>query len=163
MLFITNQSMSNYLYKEKDEVLSNVEKVVVHFSNGKERIIYSPKKKNVVALNVSEFKSDEDNFIELVLSNYKGVESVEDFSAKCGYNSSKTFTRHFQKNLGTTPKQWLLQIRKRDVMHQLKNTSHSFSDIANKLGFSSASHLYHFCVNRIGETPGEIRRNRKSR
>lgn len=153
--------MNEYLYKEKDEILSNVEKVVVHFANGKEKVIYSPKKKNVLAVNVSEFKSDEDNFIELVLSNYKGVESIEEFSEKCGFNSSKTFTRHFQKNLGTTPKQWLLQIKKRDVMQQLRNTNLPFAVIAAKLGFSSASHLYHFCVNRIGETPGEIRRNRK--
>lgn len=155
--------MSNYLYKEKDEILSNVEKVVVHFANGKERVIYSPKENNVLSVNVSEFKSDEDNFIELVLSNYKGVESVEAFSEKCGFNSSKTFTRHFQKNLGTTPKQWLLQIRKRDVVHQLKNTNYSFAVIAANLGFSSASHLYHFCVNRIGETPGDIRRKRSKK
>lgn len=153
--------MNNYLYKEKDEILSNVEKVVVHFANGKERVIYSPKETNVLAVNVSEFKPDDDNFIELVLSNYKSVESVEEFSEKCGFNSSKTFTRHFQKHLGTTPKQWLMEIKKRDVVYQLRNTSYSFAVIARKLGFSSASHLYHFCVNRIGETPGEIRKSTK--
>lgn len=152
--------MNEYLYKEKDEILSNVEKVVVHFANGKERIIYTPKGKNVLAVNVSEFKSDEDNFIELILSNYKGVESIDEFSIKCGFNSTKTFTRHFQRNLGTTPKQWLLEMKKKDVIQQLRNTTYSFSVIAAKLGFSSASHLYHFCVNRIGDTPGEIRRNR---
>ncbi|NLX80049.1 MAG: helix-turn-helix transcriptional regulator, partial [Proteiniphilum sp.] len=71
-----------------------------------------------------------------------------------------TFTRHFQKYIGTTPKQWLLQMKKRNVVQQLRNTGRSFTTIAKNLGFSSASHLYHFCVNKIGKTPSEIRSNK---
>lgn len=149
--------MNKDLYKKKDEIYSNVERVVVHFANGKQKIIYSPNEENMLAVNLSEFNSSESNFIKIVHSHYKGIESIEEFSELCGFNSSKTFTRHFQKYLGTTPKQWLLQMKKRDVIQQLKNTTHPLAIIAENFGFSSASHLYHFCVNKIGKTPSEIR------
>lgn len=152
--------MSKNLYKRKDEIYSNVERVVVHFADGKKKIIYSPDEENMLAVNVSEFKSSESSFIKIVHSHYRGIESIEEFSELCGFKSSKTFTRHFQKYLGTTPKQWLLQMKKRDVVQQLKSTSYPLSLIADNLGFSSASHLYHFCINKIGKTPSEIRSNK---
>lgn len=152
--------MTKQLYKQKDEIYSNVDKLVVHFTNGKQQTIYSPKEENTVAVNVSEFKSSESNFLKLIHANYMGVETIEEFAEVCGFNSSKTFTRHFQKYIGTTPKQWLLQMKKRNVLQQLRNTGRSFTTIAKNLGFSSASHLYHFCVNKIGKTPSEIRSNK---
>lgn len=51
-------------------------------------------------------------------------------------------------------------MKKRNVVQQLRNTGRSFTTIAKNLGFSSASHLYHFCVNKIGKTPSEIRSNK---
>lgn len=152
--------MNKYLYKKKDDIYSNVDKIVVHFANGKMKIIYTPNEDNMLAVNVSEFKSSENNFIKIIHAHYRGIESIEEFSELCGFNSSKTFTRHFQKHLGTTPKQWLLQMKKRDVVQQLKSTSYPLSLIADNLGFSSASHLYHFCINKIGKTPSEIRSNK---
>lgn len=152
--------MNKYLYKKKDDIYSNVDKVVVHFANGKMKIIYTPNEDNMLAVNVSEFSSSESSFIRNIYSHYKSIESIDEFADACGYNSSKTFTRHFQKYLGTTPKQWLLQMKKRDVVQQLKSTSYPLSLIADNLGFSSASHLYHFCINKIGKTPSEIRSNK---
>ncbi|HRU13779.1 MAG TPA: helix-turn-helix domain-containing protein, partial [Dysgonamonadaceae bacterium] len=84
----------------------------------------------------------------------------DDLSVRCGYRSTKTFTRHFQKNFDTTPKQWMMEMKENEVLHYLKNTNYSLTKIAALLGFANVSHLWNFCIKMTGMPPNKIRENK---
>jgi methylphosphotriester-DNA--protein-cysteine methyltransferase len=107
-----------------------------------------------------EYKPDELNFVELVLKNYRNSKTVDDLSVRCGYRSTKTFTRHFQKNFDMSPKQWMMEMKKNEVLHYLKNTNYSLTKIAALLGFANVSHLWNFCIKMTGMPPNKIRENK---
>ncbi len=48
--------------------------------------------------------------------------TVSMLAKKCGYNSLKTFTRHFKKYLGITPYQWMMG--KKNGLCALKTINH---------------------------------------
>lgn len=46
---------------------------------------------------------------------------------------------------------------KNEVIYYLKNTDYTLKKITALLGFASVSHLWDFCIKRIGMPPNEIR------
>ena len=68
------------------------------------------------------------------------------------------FRQLFLKHYGTTPRQYILNVRMHKARQLLTDGALSIADISNACGFSS---VYHFCRSvkeRTGETPGEYRR-----
>ncbi|HXL00841.1 MAG TPA: AraC family transcriptional regulator [Dysgonamonadaceae bacterium] len=138
-------------------VYTNVSECIVRFADGEQKIISSQKSGDLLIVYIMEYKLEELSFVESVLKNYRSSKTVDDLSVRCGYRSTKTFTRHFKKNFDTTPKQWLLMMKKNEVIYYLKNTDYTLKKIAALLGFSSVSHLWDFCIKKVGMNPTEIR------
>ena len=141
----------------KEIIYIDVKECILCFAYGKQKIVSAQESGDFLIVYVMEYKPDELNFVELVLKNYRNSKTVDDLSVRCGYRSTKTFTRHFKKNFDTTPKQWLLMMKKNEVIYYLKNTDYTFKKIAALLGFASVSHLWDFCIKKVGMNPTEIR------
>lgn len=144
-------------YSEKDGVYRSVARLVLHFADGGRKELDYRKVKKLAAVSVEEYRIENSDFIDLIFKHHKDVKTVDELSALCGYNSTKTFTRHFVKAFHTTPKQWLMSLKRSEVLFHIKHTNTPLTDIAALLGFSSISHLNHFCNNQIGQNPSDIR------
>ena len=137
--------------KDENGVFYNgVAQCVLHFSDGKYKVINNDNTNNLLAVNVLSYNKVESNFVELVLKHHKGSSSIKDLAERCGYKSTKTFTRHFKQKFNTTPKQWMLLVKKNEVIHYLQNTDIPFNKIASILGFTNVPHLNSFCICNIG-------------
>ena len=147
-----DQENSSYIY-------NSVVQCVLHFNDGKYKIIPDTEAGELLVVNIVRYNNKTElNFIELVFRHYKHAVSVNDLSERCGFKCTKTFTRHFKREFNMTPKQWLMLIRKKEVLHYLQNTDLSFSKIASLTGFSNISHLHNFCIDKIESTPAKIRK-----
>lgn len=141
-------------------IYHEISECVLQFSDGKQTVISSNDTGSLLLVKVISGKSGKMYFVNSVLKNHKSSESIAELASRCGYDSTKTFTRHFKKYFNTTPKQWLLSIRKKEVFHLLVYTDFTLNKIASMLGFSNLSHMSTFCVKSIGKTPSEIRKSR---
>lgn len=146
-----------YNERKKSDIYVDVSECVLHFKDGRKKTISNPDQNILLTVSVAPRMKKNAGFVELVLQHHTTSASVEILSARCGFKSTRTFTRHFHKHFQTTPKQWLMSVKKRELIHLLKNTNLSLVAIANRLGFVDASHLHNFCVRRTGLTPSEIR------
>ena len=106
-------------------VYTGVSECIIRFADGKQKIISSQESRDLLMVYIMEYKLEELSFVESVLKNYRSSKTVEDLSVRCGYRSTKTFTRHFKKNFDMTPKQWLLMMKKNEVIYYLQNTDYS--------------------------------------
>jgi len=144
----------------KEIIYIDVKECILCFAYGKQKIVSAQESGDFLIVYVMEYKPDELNFVELVLKNYRNSKTVDDLSVRCGYRSTKTFTRHFQKNFDTTPKQWMMEMKENEVLHYLKNTNYSLTKIAARLGFANVSHLWNFCIKMTGMPPNKIREDK---
>ena len=142
---------------ENNNIYGNVKECIIFFENGTQKVLSSNRKKEELTVCVLHHHIRDSGFVKMVFKHYKGVNSLPEFAAQCGFNSTKTFTRHFKQKFNTTPKQWLLLIRKNEVIHYLENTDYPLKKIGSLLGFANASHLRDFCIKRTGLTPEKIR------
>lgn len=67
--------------------------------------------------------------------------------------SRRTFTRHFRKVTGTTPKQWLLSERLAAAQRLLETTAEPVERVAQRVGFASATVLRQHMRKAFGLTP----------
>ena len=137
---------------------NGVIKCVLHFNDGRYKIVSSADAGELLAVNVVSYNKVELDLVELVLKHYKNSTSIDDLAIRCGYKSTKTFTRHFKQKFNTTPKQWLLQVKQNELVHYLENTDFPLKKIASLLGFTNVSHLRDFCIKKIGLPPDKIRK-----
>ena len=70
----------------------------------------------------------------------------------------RTFLRLFKKVLSTTPNKYLQSLRIEEAKTQLINTSHSFEQITNDVGFYNESSFRRLFKKETSLTPGEYRR-----
>jgi AraC family transcriptional regulator len=83
--------------------------------------------------------------------------SVEMLAGVAGL-SPYHFARLFKTSFGTTPHQYVLQLRAELAMQLLKSErERPIADIAAALGFASQSHLTHLLLSRTGLTPARWR------
>lgn len=97
---------------------------------------------------------ENDSFKAIVREKAKEMTSVNVLADAC-YMSPKTLTRKFKKEFHTTPKQWLLQQKKEQVMTELLLTQNK-KELPEKLGFSSYSHLNYYCIRQFGKSIKEL-------
>lgn len=67
-------------------------------------------------------------------------------------------TQKFRKEMGMLPMEYLAEIRIREAMLRVRESSATFSEIADDLGFSSASYFCKAFKSKTGMTPTEFSR-----
>ena len=137
-------------------VYANISSCTLSFVDGKKVNISGGGKKSLIVsvlLNESDFTP----LNESVMRHFKNAESLPELAGLCGYTCTKTFTRHFIKHFGETPKQWILNMKQEEMILLLKETSYSYERISSILKFKNLSHFNNFCKKRTGLTPKEIR------
>lgn len=97
---------------------------------------------------------ENDSFELVVREKAKKVTTVNELAYACCM-SPKTLTRKFKKVFNTTPKQWLLQQKKEQVMMEFLLTQNK-KELPEKLGFSSYSHLNYYCIRQFGKSLKEL-------
>ena len=144
---------------QTSSVFVNIASCTLNFVDGKQVIIASDGKNNLI-VSVLQDESDKIEIKKSVLKHYKKAKSISQLAEMCGYSCTKTFTRHFQSSLNTTPKQWILALKEKEMIRYLKDTDYSLKQIAVLLNFSNQSQLSHFCILRTGFTPKELRESK---
>ncbi|MBB2913952.1 transcriptional regulator GlxA family with amidase domain [Streptosporangium becharense] len=83
--------------------------------------------------------------------------------ARQAHMSPRTFARRFQREVGTTPLQWLTDQRVQLAQRHLENTDEPVAVIAERSGFGSVATLRHHFTRRLGTTPHTYRRTFRGR
>lgn len=143
-------------------IYGNVRECILLFENGTQKVISRQQEKGQLTVNIVYHLARENDFVESVIKNFYYTDRLDDLAEKCGFNSIKTFTRHFKSNFKITPKQWMLSIKKEAMLDCLVNTNYPLKQIAADLGFSNLSHLSDFCLKKTGKRPEDIRKGNKS-
>ena len=78
--------------------------------------------------------------------------------AQVGQMSATSFNRHFKKEFGISPIEYLIEVRIRMAKLLLKRKDISITDVALRTGFGSASHFSSCFNGRVGVTPQEYRK-----
>ncbi len=157
-----NESLKNFislmlLYFER-----GLNKPILHEIKRKEfftalQSFYSPKE---VAMFLYPLIGKSTDFRTNVLRNYRKVESMKDF-AKMLQMESKTFSRQFKEEFGTSPYQWLLNQKAKHVRFSLAESDKSLDDIRREHGFKFPGHFTRFCKEQFDTTPLQLRKRLK--
>ncbi|MDC1844687.1 helix-turn-helix transcriptional regulator [Bacteroides uniformis] len=100
---------------------------------------------------------DDYEFISHVKSNYLASDNVTELAGVCGYSSTITFRRRFQRVFGCSASSWLRQRRIERIGELLRTTHYTLQEIAYMCGFSAQSHFTDFCKRNMGSNPTSIR------
>ncbi|MFF2384558.1 GlxA family transcriptional regulator [Streptomyces sp. NPDC058108] len=82
--------------------------------------------------------------------------TLADMAARTGM-SSRSFSRHFREQTGTTPVQWLIDTRVRLARYLLENSSYGIDFIARRSGFHSSDAFRDRFRRKIGVSPRAYR------
>lgn len=82
--------------------------------------------------------------------------SVKDLAERY-HMSEGAFRRKFGREMGVSPRAFLINNRKTLVLHELKKESKSLKQIGEELGFKSQSELTRFCRKHLGDIPSNLR------
>ncbi|MEU8948653.1 helix-turn-helix domain-containing protein [Streptomyces sp. NPDC048489] len=83
--------------------------------------------------------------------------TLADMAARTGM-SSRSFSRHFREQTGTTPVQWLIDARVRLAQYLLENSSYGIDFIARRSGFHSSDAFRDRFRRKIGVSPRAYRK-----
>ena len=72
--------------------------------------------------------------------------------------SRRNFHRHFRNYTGTSPFEYLIQLRIRKALELLRDTGHTVSEIAQFCGFPDGNYMCRVFRTRYGISPGELRK-----
>jgi AraC-like DNA-binding protein len=82
--------------------------------------------------------------------------SVHDHVAGSGYSPAQ-FRRHFQRVLGCSPREYLMQLRLEHARDLLESTMLPMSHVAEQAGFASPEHFSRQFMQRFGASPSRYR------
>lgn len=85
-----------------------------------------------------------------------GAEEMAEASKLSKYH----FTRLFKEETGTTPIQYLTNIRLQKAIELLQHTRYTVDEIAQLVGYKNANYLNKITRKLTGKSPGEIRQER---
>jgi transcriptional regulator GlxA family with amidase domain len=91
-----------------------------------------------------------------VAENLRGDLSLERLAAHVGM-SSRSLTRVFRAELGTSPAAYVERIRLEVACHALETTDDPLKAIADRVGFGTPESLHRAFRRRLSVTPGEYR------
>ncbi|MBQ7839936.1 MAG: helix-turn-helix transcriptional regulator [Lachnospiraceae bacterium] len=111
---------------------------------------------NSISPSENAFDSSIGKAISYAEKNLHSSVSVHKMAEIAGYHPSH-FAKVFQKRLGITPAQFLIQKKAEYAIEQLTTTRRPISDIAESLGFSSQFYFSNFFKKQTGMTPSEYR------
>lgn len=77
--------------------------------------------------------------------------------------STRTFTRHFRAEVGTSPRQWLLHQRTEAARQLLETSDLPVDQVARQVGFGSAASLRQHLQQALGMSPAAYRRTFRAR
>lgn len=100
--------------------------------------------------------SENEEFNQFVLTNYKLVSSVEELAEKANVSIS-AFNRKFRRYFNESASRWMRKKRAEGVLQDIKATNKPFQEISLDWKFSSQAHLTKFCKQHYGSPPSEIR------
>jgi AraC-like DNA-binding protein len=159
---LSNKTVYHSDIHNESTIYGNVRECILLFEDGSQKVISNEEGKGMLTVNILSHLAKKNDFVASVIRNFHYTDTLDTLSTKCGFKSTKTFTRHFKKNFQMTPKQWMLSIKKEALMECLKNTDYPLKQIAADLGFSNISHLSDFCLKKTGMRPEDIRKDLKS-
>lgn len=120
--------------------------------------------RSVAPLYISKNEKIQDFYIHEALifieQNFQNDISVEDIAANCGLNRSY-FGTLFNKALGQTPQEFLINYRMIKATELLKLTQLSIQDIANAVGYANPLHFSRAFKNVYGLSPRAWRNQNK--
>ncbi|MCA1187036.1 MULTISPECIES: GlxA family transcriptional regulator [unclassified Saccharopolyspora] len=87
--------------------------------------------------------------------------TLADIAARAAL-SSRTLSRRFREQTGTTPLQWLHRARLRRAQHLLETTGHPVERIAEQVGFTSPTTFRDRFKRLVGTSPARYRRTFRS-
>jgi len=93
-------------------------------------------------------------WLESNLDREVGVESLAQRAAM----SPRTFARQFRRQTGTTPHQWLTHLRLLAAQRRLEQTDESMDQVAEAVGWQTATTLRQQFAKHLGTTPTSYRR-----
>ena len=82
--------------------------------------------------------------------------SIDDLAVRMSM-SARNLERVFTREVGTTPSQYVLQVRVEAARHQLERTNHGLKQVASATGFASADAMRRAFVRLLGITPRRYR------
>lgn len=89
-------------------------------------------------------------------ANYRSPLSLAEIASEAAY-SPFHFARVFRSVTGVSPYRYVMELRLRSAVHQLRGGREDLSRLALGLGFSSHSHMSAAFRDTFGRTPSEIR------
>jgi AraC-like DNA-binding protein len=98
-----------------------------------------------------------ESFQYFVMQNYNKVKNVEEFAHRGGY-SITTFRRLFKNQYGIPVYEWILNRKREGLLDDLQHTNLRMTELCERYGFDSLSHLSHFCKDSFGDTPRALRK-----
>jgi AraC-like DNA-binding protein len=98
------------------------------------------------------------NFKASVLENRNKFFKVSEFAA-AAYMAQVTFRRHFEQVFDMSPKEWIIQERKKLIETELKYGTKSLNEISVLTGFKSVREFFAFCKKQLGQTALSIRKS----
>lgn len=84
--------------------------------------------------------------------------SVSELSKKMNV-STRTLRNHFYKSVGCSPKEYIILIKLRQSIYQMKHSSDSLTSVSYSQNFADQAHFTNTVKNIIGTHPKEIRKN----
>lgn len=95
------------------------------------------------------------DFKDFIYQNYGKANSLDELISLSSM-SKRTFFRKFKAEFGTTAYQWVLKQTCNTIIDELSQPDAAPKDVAEKLGFDSASNFCNFCKRNMGCTPTEL-------
>lgn len=96
-------------------------------------------------------------FRAFVFRNLSRCNSVGEMAAKYSM-CERAFRRKFAEEMGFPPHDYILENRKRMILHELKYTDKPIKQIYWECGFRNRSHFSSFCKKYLGAYPSEVRK-----
>lgn len=95
--------------------------------------------------------------LTFMVEHLETTHTVTELAARA-HMSTRSFSRHFASETGTTPVQWLTAQRVLYAQRLLAETGHDIDTIADRCGFGTAALLRHHFRRALGVSPSDYRR-----
>jgi AraC-like DNA-binding protein len=101
-----------------------------------------------------------DDIVEWVRKNMDAGTNVDFMARKAGMTRSH-FSREFTRDMGVSPKDFIIQVKLDQAKHLLATTTLSVKQIADRSGWYDTAHFCRQFVRLVGMTPKEYRKSLK--